>query len=147
LRALRRLGICVALALAGGCSTVDLGDPPADVNACRPSQDFFANGGIWDMFLNQDYSGRHCSDSSCHADGAGRPLSLKIPEAVSPVPMPLPANWMANYISATEQMQCSNVTSSPLLVNPSGIVTHGGGKLIDPKGPEATLILMWVTAP
>jgi hypothetical protein len=145
LNALRRL--LLASALAAGCSTVDLGDPPADVNACRPSQDFFANGGIWDMFLNQDYSGRKCSDSSCHADGAGRPLSLKVPEPGTPVPLPLPANWMANYISATEQMQCSNVTSSPLLANPSGIVTHGGGKLIDPKGPEATLIIMWVTAP
>ena len=139
--------VALAGALAAGCSTVDLGDPPADVNACRPSQDFFANGGLWDMFLNKDYSGKHCMDSSCHAEGAGRPLSLKIPEAVSPVPLPLPANWMANYISATEQMQCSNVHSSPLLANPAGIVTHGGGKLIEPDGPEATLIEMWVTAP
>ena len=153
MRALRCLRVFVALlagfagTLAAGCSTVDLGDPPADVNACRPSQDFFANGGLWDMFLNKDYGGKHCMDSSCHAAGAGRPLSLKMPEPGTPVPLPLPPIWMANYISATEQMQCSNVHSSPLLANPSGIVTHGGGKLIEPDGPEATLIEMWVTAP
>jgi len=153
LRALRSLHLFAALlatlagALAAGCSTVDLGDPPADVNACRPSQDFFANGGLWDMFLDKDYGGRKCSDSACHGAGAGRPLSLKPPEPGTPVPLPLPPNWMANYISATEQMQCSNVHSSPLLTNPSGIVTHGGGRLIQPDGPEATLIEMWVTAP
>jgi hypothetical protein len=44
-------------------------------------------------------------------------------------------------------MQCSNVRASALLTNPSGQVTHGGGKLIEPNGPEATLIEMWVTAP
>jgi hypothetical protein len=145
LRALRRW--LLGAALAAGCSTVNLGDPPADVNACRPSQDFFANGGLWDMFLDKDYSGRKCSDAACHGSGAGRPLSLRDPEPGSPVALPLPPNWMANYISATEQMQCSNVHSSPLLTNPSGIVTHGGGKLIEPNGPEATLIEMWVTAP
>ena len=142
-----QLWAMLAGALAAGCSTVDLGDPPADVNACRPSQDFFANGGLWDMFLDKDYGGKHCKDAACHGDGAGRPLSLKIPEPGTPVPLPLPANWMANYISATEQMQCSNVHSGPLLANPAGIVTHGGGKLIEPDGPEATLIEMWVTAP
>jgi hypothetical protein len=153
LNALRCLRVFAAVlpalagTLAAGCSTVDLGDPPADVNACRPSQDFFANGGLWDMFLDKDYGGKHCKDAACHGDGAGRPLSLKIPEPGTPVPLPLPANWMANYISATEQMQCSNVHSSPLLANPAGIVTHGGGKLIQPDGPEATLIEMWVTAP
>jgi len=153
LRALRYLRLFVALVpalagtLAAGCSTVDLGDPPADVNACRPSQDFFANGGLWDMFLDKDYGGKHCKDAACHSAGAGRPLSLKIPEPGTPVPLPLPANWMANYISATEQMQCSNVHSSPLLANPAGIVPHGGRKLIEPDGPEATLIEMWVTAP
>ena len=149
MRTLQRLHLWAVLAgvLAAGCSTVDLGDPPADVNACRPSQDFFANGGLWDMFLNKDYGGKKCSDSACHAAGAGRPLSLTIPQTMSPVPSPLPADWMANYISATEQMQCSNVHSSPLLTNPAGLVTHGGGKLIEPDGPEATLIEMWVTAP
>ena len=57
---MRRLPLWVALAgvVAAGCSTVNLGDPPADVNACRPSQDFFANGGMWDMFLDKDYGGK-----------------------------------------------------------------------------------------
>jgi hypothetical protein len=160
---LRRATVILGLALAAGagglatgCSTVELGDPPADVNACRPSQDFFANGGVWDMFLDKDYGGRKCSDASCHADAAGRPLSLKVPpEPPDPnpdggtgkVPVPLPPIWAANYRSVTENMNCSNVHSSPLLANPAGLVTHGGGKLIDPNGPEATLLSTWVTKP
>jgi hypothetical protein len=145
-------GVLLSLVLVGagfGCSSVDLGDPPADVNACRPSQDFFANGGIWDDFLNKDYGGRKCGDSACHGEGAGRPLALKMPEAFPAmmVPVPLTMNWAANYRSVTENMNCANVRSSPLLTNPAGLVTHGGGKLIEPNGDEATLIEMWVTAP
>jgi hypothetical protein len=128
----------------GGCTSVDLGEPPADVNACRPSQDFFVNE-IWPNFLDKDYGGKKCADSSCHAVSAGRPLSLLMP--ATPATLPLTLDWAANYRSVTENMQCSNVRSSALLVNPSGQVTHGGGKLIEPNGPEATLIEMWVTAP
>lgn len=127
-----------------GCSSVDLGDPPADINACRPSQSFFVDE-IWPNFLDKDYSGKKCADSSCHAASAGRPLSLVVP--LTPGTVPLMDAWAANYRSVTENMQCSNVRSSPLLTNPAGLVTHGGGKLIEPTGDEATLIEMWVTAP
>jgi hypothetical protein len=149
---LKRLGLRLMLlgaAAAGagalpGCSSVDLGDPPADVNACRPSQAFFVEE-IWPNFLDKDYGGKRCADSACHAASAGRPLSLVMP--MTPSTLPVMLEWAANYRSVTENMQCSNVHSSPLLTNPAGLVTHGGGKLIEPDGPEATLIEMWVTAP
>ena len=146
-----RRGLLALLAAAGlgagalgACSSVDLGDPPADINACRPSQTFFVDE-IWPNFLDKDYNGRKCADSACHAASAGRPLSLVVP--MSPDTVPLMGDWAANYRSVTENMQCSNVRSSPLLTNPAGLVTHGGGKLIEPNGDEATLIEMWVTAP
>ena len=139
------LGAGLAAGVSGaGCTSVDLGDPPADVNACRPSQAFFASD-VWPGFLDKDYGGRKCADAACHQASAGRPLALVMPE---PVPgMPLAPMWAANYRSVTENMNCANVRSSPLLTNPAGLVTHGGGKLIEPTGPEATLLEMWVTAP
>jgi hypothetical protein len=138
------IGALGAGALALGCTSVDLGDPPADVNACRPSQAFFVDE-IWPNFLDKDYGGRRCADGACHGPAAGRPLTLLIPEVVATTPLTM--NWAANYRSATENMQCSQVDSSALLRNPSGQVTHGGGKLIEPNGPEATLLEMWVIAP
>jgi hypothetical protein len=141
------LALALALVLASvglitACSSVDLGDPPADVNACRPSQQFFIDE-IWPNVLAKDYGGRHCYDASCH-DG-GKALSIPPPPATSVAMIPLPSDWAANYLSASENMQCSNVQSSPLLANPSGLVTHGGGKLFEPTGPEAKLLEMWVT--
>ena len=146
---MKRPALLVVLWLAAGaalgaCTSVDLGEPPADVNACRPSQTFFVEQ-IWPNFLDQVYGGRKCADGACHAASAGRPLSLLMADAGSAVPLTM--NWAANYRSVTENMQCSNVRASALLTNPSGQVTHGGGKLIEPNGPEATLIEMWVTAP
>ncbi|HET6150187.1 MAG TPA: hypothetical protein VFH68_21785 [Polyangia bacterium] len=133
-----------AAAAPAACTSVELGDPPADVNACRPSQTFFVDQ-IWPNFLDKDYGGKRCADSACHAASAGRPLSLV--EPTTPSTLPLMLEWAANYRSVTENMQCSNVRASALLTNPSGQVTHGGDKLIEPNGEEATLIEMWVTAP
>ena len=50
-------------------------------------------------------------------------------------------------MTVTEEMSCSNVASSKLLELPAGLRVHGGGKLIEPDGPEATLIKMWISAP
>jgi len=50
-------------------------------------------------------------------------------------------------MSATEEMSCSNVSASKLLEYPAGIRVHGGGKLIEPDGPEAMLIIMWISQP
>jgi hypothetical protein len=125
------------------CGTVDLGPPPADVNACRPSQKYFYEK-IWPEFLNKDYGGKRCADGGCHAPGAPRELILSMP--TSTPGLPLPSDWALVYKSVSEQMLCTNVTASPLLARPDGRITHGGGKLIEPEGPEAMVVKMWVTA-
>ena len=138
------LGAVGACVLATACQTVDLGTPPADINACRPGQMFFET--VWNEVLGKDYGGKHCYDASCHDNG--KPLTLAPPAITSMVPIPLPMDWRANYISASEQMNCSNVKASPLLAIPSGIAgPHGGGKMFEPNGPEALLLQMWVTQP
>lgn len=151
-----RLKLLAAAALpalvAVACETVDLGLPPADINACRPSQDFFVKE-IWPNFLNKDYGGKHCWDSTCHGDLAPNALDLiKVPD-YDPTdrnmlpPLPLMGDFATNYVTVTEEMNCSNVAASKLLEYPAGIRVHGGGKLIEPDGPEATLIKMWISQP
>jgi hypothetical protein len=135
-----RLALLGILAL--GCDTVDVGDPIADVNACRPSQAFFVSD-IWPNFLAKDYGGKRCSNSGCHDSGSARLLVLAPPTSTPATP--LPPDWAMLYRSVTEQLLCTNVAASPLLTRPDGRQTHGGGKLIEPEGPEATLVKMWVT--
>jgi hypothetical protein len=128
-----------------GCQTVDLGAPPADVNLCEPSQQFFIDS-IWPMFLGNTYNGKHCYDSGCHGSGSTTAMTLTNPLETAPM-LPLPADWEANYTQATHRMNCSDPADSDLLIYPENRVPHGGGMLIMPTGPEATLISMWVTAP
>jgi hypothetical protein len=141
------LAVAPALAVAA-CETVYLGEPPADVNACRPSQQFFVSE-IWPNFLDKDYGGVKCGDSTCH--GALAPNALDIIPVVydpnNPPPIPLTGDWASNYMTATEEMNCANVAASKLLEYPAFIRVHGGGKLIEPDGPEATLIKMWISQP
>lgn len=146
-RAVAAALVTAGAALAGalvGCETVNLGAPPADINACRPGQNFFV-AEIWPNVLAKDYGGKHCYDAACHDVSSGRPLTLTIPMNAGAVP--LPADWAANYRSASEHMNCTNVKASELLALPSGLRTHGGGKLFEEDGPEATLIQMWVGQP
>lgn len=130
------------LLLAPGCDTVALGSPPAGVNACRPSQQFFVER-IWPEFLARTYGQRRCSDAGCH-DGAS-PRQLSLPPPSSAPTLPLPADWAAVYTSTAEQVLCTNALASPLLVRPSS-PDHGGTKLIEPQGSEAMLVQMWVAA-
>jgi hypothetical protein len=51
-----------------------------------------------------------------------------------------------DYLSATQQMICTNARGSELYTRAAGLRTHGGGKLIEPDGPEAILLDMWVVA-
>lgn len=132
----------VLLALCAGCGTVDLREPPPDVNACRPSEAFFQQQ-VWPNFLSKDFGGKRCTDSRCHDAASGRPLTLTTPTSAPAIPAP--ADWAALYRSVTVQLFCTNVGASPLLTYPDGRQTHGGGKLIEPDGAEETLIKMWVT--
>jgi hypothetical protein len=139
---LRGLIALPPLLIAASCDTVDLGAPPADVNACHPSQQFFYER-VWPEFLGKDHGGKHCSDAGCHSASASRVLIL--PPPTSAGTLPLPADWAAAYQSATKQMFCTNAGASPLVVRPSRS-DHGGGKLIEPDGPESALIREWVAA-
>jgi hypothetical protein len=141
---MRLAGAVAALLLAAGCDTVDLGTPPADVNACRPSQQYFIDT-IWPMVLDVDYGGKRCNDSGCHDRTSGRPLTLVNP--VVPGALPLPMDWANNYRSTTEQMNCANVESSPLIMFPTGQRVHGGKTLFASDSNEVTLIKAWISAP
>jgi hypothetical protein len=147
---MRRSSFALAVALpalvAFGCETVDLGQPPSDINACRPSQQFFIDE-IWPNFLAKEGypGGVHCYDASCHGALAPNALDLIVPTVAGAIP--LTGDWASNYMTVTEEMSCSNVGSSKLLELPSGLKVHGGGKLIEPDGPEATLIKMWISQP
>ena len=134
------LGLVTSGLGALACETVDVGSPPADINACRPDQQFFYDR-VWPEFLGREVSGKRCNDSGCHDSGS--PRQLRIPAPMSAPMLPLPADWAAAYKSVTEQMFCTNATSSPLVARPSR-ADHGGGKLIEPDGPEVMLIRTWV---
>jgi len=136
------LALAAAL-LAGGCDTVDLGTPPADVNACMPGQMWFVDQ-IWPNFLGKDYNGKHCYDSDCHGN-SNTPLTLVNP--IEPATFPLPADWSRNYIAASQEMNCSDVLDSRLLLLPEYVQVHGGNQLIMKGGPEEMLVEQWVTQP
>src|SRR5262245_16464590 len=93
----------------GACDTVDLGTSPAEVNACRPSQQFYYER-IWPEFLSRDFAGKHCSDSGCHHPSSARHLVLPTP--TSTPTLPLPADWAAIYRSTANQMSCTNAGAS-----------------------------------
>jgi hypothetical protein len=136
--------------LTAACQTVDLGAPPADINACRPSQSYFVTE-IWTNVLNQSYGGKKCSDATCHDPSTGRPLSLianpqPVMDPMMPM-IPLTGDWAMNYRSATEQMSCSDASASSLVIYPTATRPHGGNKLFDINSAEAQKIEMWVTAP
>jgi hypothetical protein len=142
------LAFVLTAAVGVGCETVDLGQPPSDINACRPSQQWFVDQ-IWPNFLAKDGypNGVHCYDAACHGALAPNALDLMVPDPSVTPSIPLTGIWATNYMSVTEEMSCSNVASSKLLELPAGIKVHGGGKLIEPDGPEATLIKMWISQP
>ena len=88
-RAGRLLLVAVAslLGAALGCQTVDLGAPPADVNLCEPSQQFFIDS-IWPMFLGNTYNQKHCYDSGCHGSGSTTAMTLTNPIEAGTIPLP-----------------------------------------------------------
>jgi hypothetical protein len=141
-----------ALACGGGglaCSTVALGDPPADVNVCHPSQNFFV-AMVWPDFLSKTYAnGKTCGEADCHGNSARR-LRVVAPTSTATPTIPFVAgsDWDALYNSTTQVMECTNVLGSELFTRPAGLQTHGGGTLIDPSpgGPEAIILEDWVKA-
>jgi hypothetical protein len=154
-RGLFAAGLLAALATAG-CHTVDLGSPPADVNACRPSQAFFATT-IGPSVMFKEYAGgKHCYDSNCHGQASNNSLKLTLPMVpdafaadggtAPTIPLPM-TDWLPDYISTAQQMNCTDGTASKLYRLPTGLQTHGGGMLFPTSGPEASAILNWVSQP
>ena len=140
----------MAGAAFGQSGTVNIWDPADGRTICSIEASrnaitaaFFASD-VWPGFLDRDYNGRKCANAGCHDSGSGRQLVLTGPSV--PLSTPLSPEWAAVYRSATEQLSCTNVSSSPLLARPDGRQTHGGQKLIEPDGPEATMVKMWVAA-
>jgi hypothetical protein len=156
---LRRAALLSALATvllgAAGCQTVDLGTPPADVNACEPGQQYFVST-VWPMYLAMDYGGKHCFDSGCHNPGnlpilTLTDISAEVAALPTPLPNPLPPDILADYTQAAQMMSCSDVPDSKLLIFPENIQTHGGGQLIDPNSQQAkdilAILMTWVSSP
>lgn len=133
---------------APACSTVNLGDPPADVNSCRPSQTFFLDR-VWPEFLSMDYGGKTCGAATCHDAGSGHSPLLAAPTSTPTPVIPFPggSDWEMVYRASAQKMTCTNVRGSELFTRPSGLRPHGGGALIDPiNGPEGPLLDAWVAA-
>jgi hypothetical protein len=143
-RRLTALSLIAGLLTATGCETVDLGAPPAEVNACMPGQMWFVTQ-IWPNFLGQDYNGKHCTDSSCHGGGGSAMMTLVNP--VDPVTFPLTGDWANDYTQAAHEMNCADATDSALLRQPEGVQVHGGGQLIMKGGPEEMLVEQWIAQP
>ena len=149
MRAALGLGACLLVAAAGGCSTVDIGEPPADVNACRPSQQYFYEQ-VCPNYLAASYGGKTCMDATCHGPSSmGSALRITLASCTEDAPPTIPfvagSNWFASYLSTTQVMNCTDVTGAALYTKPSGLnSSHGGGKLFEPGGPEFTLLQQWV---
>ena len=146
------MGLCaLGAGGAGGCSTIDNGDPPADVNACRPSQQFFYER-ICPEFLAASYGGKTCMDASCHGSMSTSALKITLASCSEDAPPAIPfvggSNWLSSYLSTARVMSCTDVSGAPLYTNPSGLALgHGGGKLFEPGGPEFELLQAWVMPP
>jgi hypothetical protein len=146
------LGTIALAAAAGTCSTVDLGDAPADINACRPSEAFFVDQ-VWPNYLSLSFNGKTCGDASCHGAGTGNGLKVVAPTSTPTptIPFASGSDWDVLYQSATHEMNCNDVLGSKLFALPAGQVGHGGGKLFDPADPVGTMVFdllsQWVQAP
>jgi hypothetical protein len=147
--AIARAAVAIAVAGAVGCSTVDNGDPPADVNACRPSQQYFYDK-VCPDFLAMDYAGKTCKDANCHGPTSmGSALKITVttctPDPPPAIPFVSNSDWFASYLSTAQAMNCTDVTGAALYTKPSGLKPpHGGGTLFAPGGPEFDLLQKWV---
>lgn len=140
------LALALATATLAACSTVDLGDAPADINACRPSQRYFVET-VWPNYLTKDYGGKTCADTNCHGSRTvGNALQIPPPTSTPALPLLAGSDWLADYLSASQEMSCTDVAGSALYEQPAGLMSsHSGGTLFAPGGPEFALLQQWVT--
>lgn len=133
------LGLC----LAGGCSTVDLGQAPVAPGTCRPDEAYYKST-IWPQYLNPSDKNLSCvSQAGCHRSQDGRSaLRLLTGDPLSD------ADQNTNYNVVTRFLNCGSPEASPLLTKPeSGTNPHAGGDLFDPGSNSETVFLKWFKQP
>lgn len=133
----RSLLVC-AVALLGGCPTVDLGEEPAAPGACRPDPIYFEDV-IWPEFVTGggDPTVSCVGASGCHDAGNSARSSLRFDTAE-------PIDFAGNYDVLTRFLNCASPEASAALTKPqSGLDAHGGGDLFDAASAPATAFLQW----
>ena len=96
------------------------GKPPSDINACRPSQQYFVDRDLAELPGQGRLPGRRAL-LRCRLPrraGAERAGPDRADDPAGRLPIPLTGDWAANYMTVTEEMSCSNVASSKLLELP-----------------------------
>jgi hypothetical protein len=128
--------LCFALALLGGCPTVDLGDQPPDPGVCRPDMQYFHDV-IWPQYLAPADPAKSCvANTGCHQIATGR-SALRL--------QTMPVDDIQNYQTAIRFLNCGTPEASRLLTYPLiGGEPHGGGDVFtDPNDPAIQAFLGW----
>lgn len=138
-----RRGFTFVLALCAcslaGCPTVDLGDTPADIGMCNPTQgaQYFEQQ-VWPNFVVRNNISSSCirAGGGCHDQTGGNALSFQT----------APIDFKANYKAAQVYLNCGTPMMSELLTKPlQGIDDpHGGGNVfVDTNDPGVQVFLGW----
>ena len=125
--------LACALALLGGCPTVDLGDQPPDPEQCRPDMQYFHDH-IWPEYLAPADTAKSCvAKTGCHADSTAYRLVTS------------PVDDTANYQATSRFLNCSTPEASLLLTKPLvGGDPHGGGDIFaSTSDPAVQVFLKW----
>ncbi len=117
----------VAVLLATGCPTVDLGEVPPEVDQCRPDRVYFEET-IWPTYLAPADTAKSCvGTSGCHDSTSGR-SALRLETGVAADP----TAFDRNYAVVIRFLNCGSPDASALLTKPlAGIDVHGGGDVFD----------------
>jgi hypothetical protein len=132
---MRAVAIACVPALAG-CPTVNLGDTPAGIGVCNPTEGLaYFQAMIWPMYLDPPNQTTTCVRSGCHdkIDSAGG-------MGLDPT---LPINYQGNYQIVQPQLDCESPDASQLLTKPLNLYGHGGGAVFTVSDPEYSLFLNW----
>lgn len=147
-RAPLRLALCGGL-FATGCELVDPGEEVGVPARCVVSPSFFVERIVPDYLALHD-----CARSGgCHAADSGGSIFRLEDTSDSLAPLPgdpiaaWPTAWQNNLQSTAFFItDCDNAELSPLYAKPAGgsTLSHEGGDIFNPQGPELELIEEWL---